>query len=110
VPFILPVVIDETGEPEALVPDRFCKVQWTRLPGGHVPPEVAARFLTLYSHRTAGLTGASVRPEALPLLPSRPGLSLHSRPLRASNSRRQSRENWPVTTRRWAIWPRLALI
>src|SRR6478609_2245846 len=34
VPFILPVLIDETREPEALVPDRFRMVQWTKLPGG----------------------------------------------------------------------------
>src|SRR3954463_5452468 len=32
--FILPIVIDDTREPAALVPDRFRKVQWTRLPGG----------------------------------------------------------------------------
>lgn len=51
VPFILPVVIDGTREPDALVPDRFRKVQWTRLPGGVVPPEVRARLLKLWSHR-----------------------------------------------------------
>jgi TolB-like protein len=51
VPFILPVVIDDTREPEALVPDRFRKVQWTRLPGGVVPPDVHARFLKVWSHR-----------------------------------------------------------
>ena len=51
VPFILPVVIDDTREPDALVPDRFRKVQWTRLPGGVVPPDVHARFLKLWSHR-----------------------------------------------------------
>jgi len=28
--FILPVVIDDTREPDALVPDRFRMVQWTR--------------------------------------------------------------------------------
>ena len=31
VPFILPVIVDDTREPDALVPDRFRKVQWTRL-------------------------------------------------------------------------------
>jgi len=51
VPFILPVVIDATREPEALVPDRFRAVQWTRLPGGEVTPEVKARLLKLWSHR-----------------------------------------------------------
>ncbi len=52
VPFILPVVIDDTREPEALVPDRFRAVQWTRLPGGEVTPEARARFLKLWSQRS----------------------------------------------------------
>ncbi len=51
VAFILPVVIDDTREPDALVPDRFRKVQWTRLPGGVVTPDVQQRFLKLWSHR-----------------------------------------------------------
>jgi TolB-like protein/Flp pilus assembly protein TadD len=54
VPFILPVLIDDTREPDALVPDRFRKVQWTRIPGGVVAPEVRGRLLKLWSHR-AGL-------------------------------------------------------
>ena len=52
VAFILPVAIDQTREQDALVPDRFRAVQWTRLPGGAVPPEVTARLLKLWSHRT----------------------------------------------------------
>ncbi len=51
VAFILPVVIDDTREPEALVPDRFRAVQWTKLPGGVVTPEVKARYLKLWSQR-----------------------------------------------------------
>src|ERR1044071_7883136 len=50
VAFILPVVIDDTREPDALVPDRFRMVQWTKLPGGVVTPEVKARYLKLWSH------------------------------------------------------------
>ena len=53
VPFILPVVIDDTLEPDALVPDRFRKVQWTRLPGGVISPDVQARLLKLWSHRVS---------------------------------------------------------
>lgn len=49
--FILPIVIDDTKEPAALVPDRFRKVQWTKLPGGVLTPDVQARFLKLWSHR-----------------------------------------------------------
>jgi tetratricopeptide (TPR) repeat protein len=79
VAFILPVVIDATREPDALVPDRFRKVQWTRLPGGVVTPEVQARLLKLWSHRTGALAHAAragatapdpTRPR--PLLPARP--------------------------------------
>ncbi len=55
VAFILPVVIDGTKEPAALVPDRFRTVQWTKLPNGVVPPEVLQRFLKLWSHRTGAL-------------------------------------------------------
>ena len=58
VAFILPVVIDATREPDALVPDRFRAVQWTKLPGGNVPPEVLQRFLKLWSHRTGALKHA----------------------------------------------------
>ena len=69
VAFILPVVIDDTREPDALVPDRFRMVQWTRLPGGVVPPDVQARFLKLWSHRTGALTheqtvGGALRPDS----------------------------------------------
>ncbi len=72
VPFILPVVIDDTREPDALVPERFRKVQWTRLPGGVASPEVLARMLKLWSHRTGVLSHESQRgaPEvAIPVLP-----------------------------------------
>jgi TIR domain len=33
-PFLLPVVIDGTTDANALVPERFREVQWTRLRGG----------------------------------------------------------------------------
>jgi len=62
VAFILPVVVDDTKEPGALVPDRFRAVQWTKLPGGNVPPEVLQRFLKLWSHRTGALKQAAGDP------------------------------------------------
>ena len=34
IPFLIPVVIDQTLESKALVPEEFMKVQWTRLAGG----------------------------------------------------------------------------
>jgi len=36
-PFLLPVVIDDTCDSDARVPDKFLEVQWTWLPGGETP-------------------------------------------------------------------------
>lgn len=47
VPFILPVVIDPVKENDALVPERFLQVQWTRLPGGAPTPEFIERMVKL---------------------------------------------------------------
>jgi len=38
-PFLVPVVIDDTPEYEASVPESFSKAHWTRLPGGEPTPE-----------------------------------------------------------------------
>jgi TolB-like protein/Flp pilus assembly protein TadD len=35
--FLVPVVIDDTSERGASVPDKFHEVQWARLPGGNTP-------------------------------------------------------------------------
>ena len=59
VAFILPVIIDDTRQPAALVPDRFRSVQWTKLPGGTIPPDILQRFLKLWSHRTGALKQAT---------------------------------------------------
>jgi TIR domain/SIR2-like domain len=45
--YILPVCIDETREAEALVPERFRALHFTRLPAGTVTPEFAARLREL---------------------------------------------------------------
>ena len=39
--FLVPVVIDDTREAHARVPEEFQGVQWTRLPGGETPPAFA---------------------------------------------------------------------
>ena len=41
--FLVPVVIDETREADARVPEEFLEAQWTRLPGGATPPAYAER-------------------------------------------------------------------
>ena len=45
--FILPVCIDDTREVDAFVPERFRALHFTRLPGGVVTPEFAARLREL---------------------------------------------------------------
>src|SRR3954470_1055705 len=62
VAFILPIVIDDTREPDALVPDRFRAVQWTKLRGGEVTLEVQQRFLKLWSHRSGAVKAAEMEP------------------------------------------------
>ena len=47
IPFILPVVIDPVSENDALVPERFLQVQWTRLAGGATTPEFVERMVRL---------------------------------------------------------------
>jgi TolB-like protein/Flp pilus assembly protein TadD len=80
VAFILPVVIDDTREPAALVPDRFRTVQWTRLPGGAIPPDVLQRFLKLWSHRTGALRHAEVGASLADARGRAQGAPLHVRP------------------------------
>ena len=38
-PFLFPVVVDDTSESSASVPEQFLKSQWTRLPGGEPTPQ-----------------------------------------------------------------------
>src|SRR6202167_2828465 len=45
--FLVPVVIDGTGEREAAVPERFRHVQWIRLPGGVATSAFVSRIATL---------------------------------------------------------------
>src|SRR6187551_189762 len=47
VPFIAPVVIDDTREASAIVPPEFMKVQWSRLPGALPTPEFVAQVKRL---------------------------------------------------------------
>jgi hypothetical protein len=50
--FILPVSIDATSAAEALVPDKFKALHFTRLPGGHVLPEFAQRLVDFMRARS----------------------------------------------------------
>jgi TolB-like protein/Tfp pilus assembly protein PilF len=63
VAFLIPVVIDETTDREAEVPDDFRKVQWTRLPDGATPAAFAERIAVL-----AAAKGTATRPNPAPQL------------------------------------------
>jgi TolB-like protein len=43
-PFLIPVIIDGTSNREAIVPDLFRSVQWTRLPAGETSPAFVERI------------------------------------------------------------------
>ena len=47
--FLLPVVIDDTSDAVARVPDKFLDIQWTRLPGGETPQAFAEHVRALLS-------------------------------------------------------------
>lgn len=52
-PFLLPISIDETSDRDALVPDSFLAVQWTKAPAGETPPAFGARVQKLLSREPA---------------------------------------------------------
>ena len=47
VPFLAPIVIDDTPDSAAAVPPEFLRVQWTRLPGGAPTPEFVSQIKRL---------------------------------------------------------------
>ena len=61
-PFLLPVVIDDTRDAEAHVPDSFTEVQWTKLLGGETPPAFCARVKKLLGGGIDSVGGA-LRPD-----------------------------------------------
>jgi tetratricopeptide (TPR) repeat protein len=53
-PFIVPVVVDDTPEPAARVPEKFREVQWTRLVLTETPAAFATRLRMLLSGAESG--------------------------------------------------------
>jgi len=51
--FFVPVVVDATTEPEALVPAQFLEVQWTRIQSGEVPAAFVDRIAALLNQPVA---------------------------------------------------------
>jgi hypothetical protein len=82
--FLLPVVIDQTVESYARVPEKFLSVQWLKLPGGQPTPALEAlcrRLVTggaapapsagrrAYAHPVSTAPPAGVPPPAVPPAP-----------------------------------------
>jgi hypothetical protein len=51
--FLLPIVIDDTDEARARVPEKFLTVQWLRVPGGQATPALEALCRRLVSPQAA---------------------------------------------------------
>ncbi|MBS0662088.1 MAG: toll/interleukin-1 receptor domain-containing protein [Verrucomicrobia bacterium] len=51
--FILPVCIDDTGEADAVAPEKFKAMHFARLPGGAPTPEFVRRLQDLFNARRA---------------------------------------------------------
>ena len=68
--FIVPVVVDETREADAIVPEDFMRVQWTRLPGALPTPQfvehVRRLLATPRSGAAVGGRAATSTPAASP--------------------------------------------
>jgi hypothetical protein len=86
--FLLPVVIDDTDQATARVPEKFRSVQWLRVPGGQATPALAALCRRLLDdpvaaavapHPTRRDRASMVSVPAYPAFPSRvPGAQWQS--------------------------------
>src|SRR5579885_2414444 len=73
-PFLVPVCIDDTKDWDALVPDSFMSVQWTRLPGGETTESFCSRVVHL-------LEGGSIPP-----MVTRPPMAVAPRAMEAATA------------------------
>ena len=73
-PFLFPVVVDDTSETAASVPEQFLKSQWTRLPGGEPTPQFIEHVKRLLSGprrpSAAKSTTSGSKPVTPPVQPS----------------------------------------
>lgn len=60
--FLLPVVIDATAESDALVPEEFMRVQWTRLPQGVPTPQFVEQVKHLLENPNRAVASGRSRP------------------------------------------------
>ena len=71
-PFLLPIVIDDTRDAGAHVPESFLDVQWTRLPQGEAGESFAQRVVSLMQASTTSPAPAATPQQrsAAPLSPT----------------------------------------
>jgi len=60
--FLIPVVVDDTPERGASVPDKFQQVQWTHLPRGQASPPFVDRIAALLGSTAAAATANGPSP------------------------------------------------
>jgi TIR domain len=65
--FLLPVVTDGTSDSEALVPEKFREVQWTRLPAGANTDSFVDHVCRLLAPDAATPVATRVRSSVLPI-------------------------------------------
>lgn len=70
--FLVPVVIDDTPESDAAVPEEFLRFQWTRLPGGEPTPQFVEQIRRLISSPQKGASAAQRHSAAEPMGTGRP--------------------------------------
>jgi Tol biopolymer transport system component len=83
--FLVPVVIDDTSERYASVPDKFRDVQWTRLPTADTSPafiERVSRLLTAHEQRTPARSSEERHPGAV-MPGATPRAAVEATPLKA---------------------------
>jgi TolB-like protein len=72
--FLIPVVIDDTAEVQAVAPEEFMRVQWTRLPGALPTPDFVAQIKSLLGG------GARRRPTLAPMAQNVTAVPMRTRP------------------------------
>lgn len=104
--FIVPVVIDDTPETSAAVPEEFLRYQWTRLPDGAPTPEFVAQVKRLLD------TGK--RPVLKAELPKPPTLPAHLKEAARVRTESDPRTAAPAATRssrgKWSLGALVAVV
>lgn len=78
-PFLFPVVVDDTSEANASVPEQFLKAQWTRLPGGEPTSQFVdqvKRLLQAPRKPGGGAKPAAPVSSSAPVVTAKPGFPL----------------------------------